>query len=62
MYLLWSFIAALTMSVTSYLRTLVSGTPFTSFFVLAFSYLLIASVALVAIKCVKKKDFRMAWY
>ena len=49
------------MAITSYLRTVASDTPKVSFFVLSFSYLLISSVTLTAVKCYKKDEFRMSW-
>lgn len=62
MYVFWSLIAALTMAVTSFLRTIVADTPYSSFFALSFGYLLVSGTILAIVKCVKRKDFRMAWY
>mmetsp|Transcript_4977 Transcript_4977/g.6632 ORF Transcript_4977/g.6632 Transcript_4977/m.6632 type:complete len:135 (-) Transcript_4977:845-1249(-) len=62
MFIFWSFMAALTMAVTSFLRTIVADTPYASFFVLSFGYLLVSGVVLGIVKMVKKADFRMAWY
>ena len=45
------------MAVTSYFRTVVSDTPYISFFVLSFSYLVISSAVLTVLKCRNKKEF-----
>ena len=60
-YLLWSLLAALMMAVTSYVRTIVSKTPYASFFVLAFSYLVVSTIALAFIRWRQGAAFRMSW-
>ena len=50
------------MAVTSYFRTVVSDTPYISFFVLSFSYLVISSAVLTVLKCRNKKEFQFSWY
>ena len=50
------------MAVTSFLRTVVADTPYSSFFALSFGYLLVSGSILTTVKCMKKQDFRMAWY
>ena len=61
-YIFWSFVAAFTMALTSFLRTIVSDTPYSSFFALSFGYLLVSGTVLIILKCVKRDEFRMAWY
>ena len=61
-YILWSLIAALMMAVTSFLRTIASDTPYESFFVLSFSYLLITGIVLASVKCKLGSKFRLAVY
>lgn len=62
MYLAWSILAAFLMATCGYFRTLESETPFACFYVLAFSYLLISSLALSFLKWhLGPKEFRMSW-
>ena len=61
-YIFWSFVAALTMALTSYLRTVVSDTPYSSFFALSAGYLLVSCTVLILLKCLTRGVFRMAWY
>ena len=60
-YILWSLIAALMMATTSFLKTIASETPYTSFFVLCFSCLVITVVVLSVIKCKIYKKFKLAF-
>lgn len=55
-------IASIMMAFTSYLRTLASDMPYSSFFVLALSYLIVVGAILTVLKFRMKDDFRMPWY
>lgn len=55
-------IASIMMAFTSYLRTLASDMPYSSFFVLALSYLIVAGGILTVLKIRMKNNFQMPWY
>ena len=61
MYLVWSTVASLLMALTSYLRTLVATTPYSTFFTLSFSYLLMALASLSVGKVKDGRNFLMPW-
>lgn len=60
-YIMWSLVAALFMAFTSYVRTIASDTPYSSFFVLSMSYLIVSTVALIVAKCRIRENFHMSW-
>ena len=58
----WALLAAVSMGVTNYIRTVESGTPLPSFFVLGFSYLLISSIALGTLRWHNGSSFKPIFY
>lgn len=50
------------MAITSFLRTIVATEPYSAFWVLSFSYLLVSCTILTIGKCKEKDKFAMNWY
>ena len=61
-YTIWAFLASILMAVCSLLRSMVSDTPYDSFYAISFGDLTWTAVALAIFKCKLKSNFRMSWY
>ena len=60
-YMIWAFLASILMAVCSLLRSMVSDTPYDSFYAISFGDLTWTAVALAIFKCKLRSNFRMSW-